>query len=239
MLMTEAKTRALKENVFAVIVGIECNIPVMIVGMPGTGKTLGVNIATGALRGDSADPYYRGYKAGEMGVVGFCQEVMNPVYRYQCSKDSTSQQIHELFESALRAKQRARHGRRVPVVFIDEAGLPPERMESLKAVHYWIDQGKIFACILANKPLDAAKRNRWGVSRVIGTSRCIQVFRDEADQEDLLVLGAECLGLSLEDQASRCLVEGFCAAFRHLLAQAFGAAWTQVRSLKRARTKGC
>ena len=47
--------------------------------------------------------------------------------------------------------------------------------------------------------------------------RCIQVFRDEADQEDLLVLGAECLGLSLEDQASKCLVEGFCAAFRHSL----------------------
>ena len=145
------------------IVGIECNIPVMIVGMPGTGKTLGVNIATGALRGDSADPYYRRFKARERAKVAtqVRQEVMTPVYRYQCSKDSTSQQIHELFGNALRAKQRA-HSQRVPVVFIDEAGLPLERMESLKAVHYWIDLGKIFACILANKPLDAAKRNRSG-----------------------------------------------------------------------------
>eukprot|EP00913_Durusdinium_trenchii_P027714 g25987.t2 len=47
-----AFTKALKENVFAIVVGIECNIPVMIVGMPGTGKTLAVNVATNVLRGD-------------------------------------------------------------------------------------------------------------------------------------------------------------------------------------------
>ena len=32
-------------------------------------------------------------------------------------------------------------GERRPVVFIDEAGLPEEKVESLKAIHYWIDQG--------------------------------------------------------------------------------------------------
>lgn len=54
-----ARTRALKENVFAVIVGIETNIPVMIVGMPGTGKTLAVNIATSVLRGSASVPLFR------------------------------------------------------------------------------------------------------------------------------------------------------------------------------------
>ena len=79
-----ALTRALKENIFAVIIGIQCNIPVMIVGMPGTGKTLAVNIATDVLRGSGAVPFFR----------GFC-DVANSVFRYQCSKDSTSTQIHE------------------------------------------------------------------------------------------------------------------------------------------------
>ena len=59
-----ALTRALKENVFAIIVGIECNIPVMIVGMPGTGKTLAVNVATSVLRGDASVPFFRECQAG-------------------------------------------------------------------------------------------------------------------------------------------------------------------------------
>eukprot|EP00439_Symbiodinium_sp_Y106_P049540 s2586_g6.t1 len=39
-----------------------------------------------------------------------------------------------------------------------------------------------------------------------------QVFRDEADGEDLRLLAAECLGVSREDPASRNLVNGFCKA---------------------------
>ena len=51
----------------------ECKIPVMIVGMPGTGKTLAVNIATSVLRGGNAMPFFR----------DFC-DVANSVFRYQC-----------------------------------------------------------------------------------------------------------------------------------------------------------
>ena len=50
----------------------ECRIPVMIVGMPGTGKTLAVNIATAVLRGGNAMPFFR----------DFC-DVANSVFRYQ------------------------------------------------------------------------------------------------------------------------------------------------------------
>ena len=90
-----ALTRALKENIFAVIVGIQCSIPVMIVGMPGTGKTLAVNIATDTLRGSGAVPFFR----------GFC-DVTNSVFRYQCSKDSTSTQIHEALQLSCEALPR-------------------------------------------------------------------------------------------------------------------------------------
>ena len=133
------------------------------------------------------------------------QDVANSVFRYQCSKDSTSTQIHEVFENALRFKQRELSSQRCPVVFLDEAGLPPERTESLKAMHYWIDQNEVFCCVLANKPLDAAKRNR-----------CLQVFRDEADVDDLKILASKCLNVSLEDPSSLSMVNTFCAAFREI-----------------------
>ncbi|CAL1163139.1 unnamed protein product [Cladocopium goreaui] len=196
-----ALTRALKENIFAVIVGIECNIPVMIVGMPGTGKTLAVNKATSVLRGTNSVHFFRRFS-----------DVANSVFRYQCSKDSTSRQIHEVFESALRAKQRydAEDAGRRPVVFLDEAGLPKEKVESLKAIHYWIDDGRIFCCLLANKPLDAAKRNR-----------CLQVFRDKADEEDLELLASVCLGVNLEDPTSKSMVKGFCGAFQEISEQSW------------------
>ena len=29
------------------------------------------------------------------------------------------------------------------MVFLDEAGLPKEKVESLKAIHYWIDDGDL------------------------------------------------------------------------------------------------
>eukprot|EP00438_Fugacium_kawagutii_P000848 Skav222059 [mRNA] locus=scaffold707:50574:77847:- [translate_table: standard] len=69
-----ALTRALKENFFAVVVGIE----VTIVGAPGTGKTLAVNKATAVLRGTSSVQFFRDFS-----------DVANSVFRYQCSKDST------------------------------------------------------------------------------------------------------------------------------------------------------
>lgn len=69
-----AFTKALKENVFAIVVGIECNIPVMIVGMPGTGKTLAVNVATNVLRGDRSVPFFRQFQAE--GTRNACHELL-------------------------------------------------------------------------------------------------------------------------------------------------------------------
>ncbi|CAE7399437.1 unnamed protein product [Symbiodinium natans] len=48
--------------------------------------------------------------------------------------------------------------------------------------------------------------------------QAVQVFRDQADGEDLRLLAAECLGVSRgrEDPASRSVVEGFCKAFQEI-----------------------
>jgi len=59
----------------------------------------------------------------------------------------------------------------------------PIRNQLLHDAHMQLrdkNRGRIFCCLLANKPLDAAKRNR-----------CLQVFRDKADEEDLEQLGVQ------------------------------------------------
>ena len=50
--------------------------------------------------------------------------------------------------------------RRTAVVFMDEAGLPEEAKESLKVLHYYLDDPNVAFVAISNRPLDAAKMNR-------------------------------------------------------------------------------
>ncbi len=50
--------------------------------------------------------------------------------------------------------------RRTAVVFMDEAGLPEEAKESLKVLHYYLDDPSVAFVAISNRPLDAAKMNR-------------------------------------------------------------------------------
>jgi hemicentin len=50
--------------------------------------------------------------------------------------------------------------RRSAVVFMDEAGLPEEAKESLKVLHYYLDDPNVAFVAISNRPLDAAKMNR-------------------------------------------------------------------------------
>ena len=45
-------------------------------------------------------------------------------------------------KSPHRGPQGPQDGRRRAVVFLDEAGLPQEKVESLKAIHYHLDAGR-------------------------------------------------------------------------------------------------
>jgi hypothetical protein len=55
-----AKNQALLENVFVTLVCILNRIPLFVVGKPGSGKTLSLQLIYSNLRGtDSKDPYFR------------------------------------------------------------------------------------------------------------------------------------------------------------------------------------
>lgn len=170
-----AKTQALKENMFANIVCSMTHTPLIIVGPPGCSKTLSFNLVTSNLRGQES-------KMKLFRDTALFQS-LDPHY-YQCSRRTTSNEIHTVF---LRAINRQRSYGKVPlpiycVVFMDEAGLPEESLESLKVLHYHLDRKEVSFIAISNHMLDAAK-----------TNRAVSVYRPEPSIDELRTLAKGCL----------------------------------------------
>ena len=170
-----ARTLALKENLFATIVCTATHTPLIIVGAPGSSKTLSFNQAISNLRGqESKKDLFRNTEIFRS---------LDPHY-YQCSRRTTSREIETVFSRAIN-RQRSHTRFELPiycVVFMDEAGLPEESHESLKVLHYHLDNPEVSFVAITNHILDAAK-----------TNRAISLFRPEASKEDLETLAKECL----------------------------------------------
>ena len=168
-----AKTRALKENLFAIVVCTVCRIPLIIVGAPGLSKTLSFNLASANMKGaESQNEFFRSFPALD-------------VHHYQCSRRSTSLEIKRVFQRAIsRQKNHEKSGLSVNcVVFMDEAGLPEESHESLKVLHCYLDRSEVSFVAITNNILDAAKSNR-----------AVSLFRPKMGLDDLQTLASECLG---------------------------------------------
>ena len=170
-----AKTRTLKENLFASVICTACRLPLIIVGAPGSSKTLSFNLALANLKGaESRHNFFRDTSRFP---------ALDP-YHYQCSRRSTSLEIENVFKRAI--KQQQKHNiSKLPincVVFMDEAGLPEESHESLKVLHYYLDDPCISFVAITNHILDAGKSNR-----------AVSLFRPKAKEEDLKTLAQGCL----------------------------------------------
>ena len=176
-----ARTQALKENLFATIVCTVTHTPLIIVGAPGSSKTLSFNQAIANLKGpESKKEHFRNTDI-------FCS--LDPHY-YQCSRRTTSNEIQTVFSRAIN-RQRSHNKFKLPiycVVFMDEAGLPEESHESLKVLHYHLDKQEVSFVAITNHVLDAAK-----------TNRAISLFRPEASNEDLETLAKGCLCSNPDD----------------------------------------
>ena len=172
-----AKTTALKENILAIILCAVTCTPLIIVGAPGSSKTLSFNLVSDNLKGkESKMELYRKVELFPS---------LDP-YRYQCSKQSNSNEIKTVFEQAIR-RQLSHNRNGLPVnciVFMDEAGLPEESHESLKILHYYLDNPEVSFVAISNQALDAAK-----------TNRAISLYRHESPNDDLQTLAKGCFGL--------------------------------------------
>ena len=194
-----AKTRALKENVFANIACCQTHTPLIIIGEPGTSKTLSFNLVTSTFKGNSS-------KNEELKNVDVFH-ALQPFF-YQCSKHTNSIEIENLFKQAIERQTICKNSH-VPtycVVFMDEAGLPEERHESLKVLHYHLDKKKedsVSFVAITNHALDAAK-----------TNRAISLYRPETSTEDLTILAQDLLHTStpMTDNEQKKIIK-FCSSF--------------------------
>lgn len=150
----------------------------MIVGPPGSSKTLAVTVVDENARGETSKK-------------NFFKHLPSLVpHRYQCSRQSTSNEIKEVFDRAIdrQVKANADDGNCQCFVFMDEAGLPEEGRESLKVLHYYLEDHRAAAAevgfvAISNHLLDAAKSNR-----------CALLTRAKPDHEELMNVARGCLG---------------------------------------------
>ena len=198
-----AHTRALKENIFATIVCTVTHTPLIIVGAPGSSKTLSFNQTIANLKGaESRQKIFQDTTIFPS---------LDPHY-YQCSRRTTSNEIQTVFSRAIN-RQRSHAQFNLPiycVVFMDEAGLPEESHESLKVLHYHLDKQEVSFVAITNHVLDAAK-----------TNRAVSLFRPEVLNDDLLTLAKGCFYSNPEDPLELELdlknIVKFCAPYSTLM----------------------
>ena len=170
-----AKTTALKENLFGIIMCTMTRTPLIITGAPGSSKTLSFNLTVANLRGQES-------KNDDFRHTDLFPKLDQ--HFYQCSRRTTASEIEKVFTQAEK-RQNARTSAKLPVycvMFMDEAGLPPERHEALKVLHSYLDKPKVSFVAITNHILDAAK-----------TNRAISLYRPDKSTEDLETLTKGCL----------------------------------------------
>ena len=200
-----ALNQALKENIFCMVAALETNIPVSIIGLPGSSKTLSFQIVQRNLRGEADSP------------TEFCKRFKEiQAFFYQCNEYSTEEEIKSVFDLAIErqndldaAAGRNKSNKRC-VVFLDEASLPNEKKMVLKVLHPYLDEHRVAAVVISNVPLDAANANR-----------LIEVHRGLASDEDLEVLAKGCLGVEndvvSDDMDMAKIVTGLCQGYKKVI----------------------
>ncbi|XP_066519298.1 E3 ubiquitin-protein ligase rnf213-alpha-like [Hoplias malabaricus] len=156
---TIAKNKALKENVFMMVVCIELRIPLFLVGKPGSSKSLSKTLVADAMQGQAAhSELYRKLKQTHM-------------TSYQCSPHSTAEGIINTFKQCARFQEGKNLKEYVSVVVLDEIGLAEDSPKMpLKTLHPLLEEGciddephphkKVGFIGISNWALDPAKMNR-------------------------------------------------------------------------------
>lgn len=131
-----APTEALKENIYAILICTMVCIPVLIVGPPGSSKTLSFRIVVDNCQGTES-------KHKELRDLSTFK-YLDP-HPYQCSRKSTSTEIETVFERAINRQNTSDSDRTrmLAVVLMDEAGLTESSHESMKVLHHLLDDPKV------------------------------------------------------------------------------------------------
>ena len=151
-----AENRPLRDNIFLLFVAINLNIPIFIIGKPGTSKTLSVNLIEKEMYGKySKKNFFKKYPA---------------LYRtwFQGSENTSPEEVEKLFETAEKKadKNTDYYGQHpISLIFFDEIGLceisekKPLKILNFK-FEYECKKEYLSFVGISNWILDASKMNR-------------------------------------------------------------------------------
>ena len=158
------KNQLLKENLFLLFLAVVTKIPLIIVGKPGTGKSLSTQLILNSMRGKYSKP-----KDGKKSFFTKYPQI-NQIY-FQGSESTTPEDVEELFKKANDLYKNYKiinnNNNSVPIYMIlfDELGLAEKSPTNpLKVLHSKLEYGgkKEGTCFIgiSNYSLDSAKVNR-------------------------------------------------------------------------------
>ena len=147
-----ALNRILKENLFTCFTCIINKVPLIIIGKPGTGKSLSFQILFNSMKGE--------YSESKL----FKDKGKLYRYYYQGSETSTAEGIKQVFKKALISQSKTKNKKIIPLVFFDEMGLAERSSNNpLKVIHFLLErdsENSVPFLGTSNWKLDAAKNNR-------------------------------------------------------------------------------
>ncbi|ETO24712.1 hypothetical protein RFI_12444 [Reticulomyxa filosa] len=151
---TIAKTEALNEILFMLFICIMTTTSIVLVGDPGTSKTLAFQLLKDRLSKSNINELQKDLQ--EQGIR--LQIKALHVISFQCTQDSKPVGIKERWDQAI---SHSKSEDIMPMLLLDEIGLAEHSKHSpLKVLHHILENPKIPFVALSNWPLDAAKMNR-------------------------------------------------------------------------------
>ena len=149
-----ALSRVLRENLFTTFICLINNVPLIIVGKPGTSKSLSFQILFDTMKGQ--------YSRSEL----FKDKGKLYRYYYQGSEASTSEGIEQVFSKAIKGQMQSlkENKNSINLVFFDEMGLAERSSNNpLKIMHFLLEKDEetnVPFLGISNWKLDASKINR-------------------------------------------------------------------------------
>uniref|UniRef100_A0AAY5KR03 RING-type E3 ubiquitin transferase n=1 Tax=Esox lucius TaxID=8010 RepID=A0AAY5KR03_ESOLU len=171
---TIARNKALKENVFMMVICIELRIPLFLVGKPGSSKSLSKTLVADAMQGVAAhSELYKRLK--QIHLVSF-----------QCSPHSTPEGIINTFKQCGRFQESKNLEEYVSVVVLDEIGLAEDSSKMpLKTLHPLLEEGCIDDEPLPHKRVGFIGISNWALDPA-KMNRGLFVSRGDPDENELL-----------------------------------------------------
>ena len=160
------KNTLLKENVFLLFLAVKTNIPLIIIGKPGTGKSLSAQLIYKSMRGKySKNKFFQLFP--QLIQIYFQGSESNEPEDVENLFDKAKMKLNHFIKENEKLKEKGQQPKELPIIMVlfDELGLAERsKKNALKVLHSKLeysgkDEGVSFIGI-SNYSLDAAKINR-------------------------------------------------------------------------------